>query len=139
MALGKISSNLANGKELKSLPGIWPRTAKAIIEYKDTVGSIDEHTLSSIPYIRISRELLDLLDFSMDCSVRITRQQAEIDRFTDTIDRANLRGPSFNLHMTTDLPYPSVGASSPNSRCIPFSAPLTHGSRLSLSAPAHTH
>ena len=90
MAFRKIPINLASEAELKSLPGIGPRTARAVIEYRETVGQIDEHNLANIPYIRISRELLDLIDFSVDGSGRITRQQAEIDQITDAIDRTKL-------------------------------------------------
>ncbi|MES9970666.1 MAG: hypothetical protein ABW092_11580, partial [Candidatus Thiodiazotropha sp.] len=64
MSLRKIPINLANEEELKSLPGIGPRTARAVLDFLETVGRIDEHNLSCIPYIRISRELLDLIDFS---------------------------------------------------------------------------
>ena len=139
MAFRKIPINLASEAELRSLPGIGPRTARAVIEYRETVGQIDEHNLANIPYIRISRELLDLIDFSVDGSGRIIRQQAEIDQITDAIDRANLRGPSCIQPINTGLSYPTMGGLSPGYRYSTFAAPPNPSSKLSLSAPADTH
>ena len=91
MASNKININTATYDELISLPGIGPRTAKAIIELRETYGSVDREQLAEIPYIRLSYELLQILDFSQ--SDAADRQKYEIDRISERIDRADLLGP----------------------------------------------
>lgn len=103
------------------------------------MGQIDEHNLANIPYIRIFRELPDLIDFSVDGSGRITRQQAEIDQITDAIDRANLRGPSCIQPINTGLSYSTMCGLSPDYRYSTYAAPPNPSSKLSLSAPADSH
>lgn len=115
MALRRVPINLASEEQLKSLPGIGPRTAKAIIDFRENVGPLTEHTLPTIPYIRISRDLLDLVDFTTEPTASAT-QQDEIDRLVQAVDRANLKGPSFNRsvptspYKPTDTYFPSVPA-----------------------------
>lgn len=54
MALRRVPINLASEEQLKSLSGIGPRTAKAIIDFRENVGPLTEHTLPTIPYISVS-------------------------------------------------------------------------------------
>ncbi|MES9906418.1 MAG: hypothetical protein ABW168_27520, partial [Sedimenticola sp.] len=59
-------------------------------------GKIDEEALTNIPYIRMSSELLDSLDFEFDARDQdrtIRSHQEEIDRLTAVIDDANRWGP----------------------------------------------
>lgn len=91
MSFKKVRINEASFEELTSLPGIGHKTAHAILEIRDKYGLIDEETLQSIPHIRISRELLSLVDFYPADERRY--QKGPLERITEAINRADLHGP----------------------------------------------
>ena len=98
-----LNINRATYAQLINLPGIGPKTAQAILEYRDLHGDITPEILSSIPYIRFSNNLISLLDFSIEDThmsderdpqlEAFNTQQQQIDSLTETIDRASLSGP----------------------------------------------
>ena len=61
-----LNINDASYHELIKLPGIGPKTADSIVEYRNVHGIITPEILASIPYIRFSSNLVSLLDFSTD-------------------------------------------------------------------------
>ncbi|KAH3729961.1 hypothetical protein DPMN_055939 [Dreissena polymorpha] len=99
----RVPINTASETQLRSLPGIGARTANAIINYRERVGPIDEEQLSIIPYIRMSKDLLDLIDFTPYGREFPTAQHEDIDKLSDTFHRSRLQGPNLqNAYYHTD-------------------------------------
>ena len=88
---GKLLINQASVDELKRLPGIGARTAESIVAYRRSVGWLTEESFRSIPYIRMSPELLELVDFEIP---ERFKQQEEILRVAEAADQAEMRRPS---------------------------------------------
>ncbi|KAH3821819.1 hypothetical protein DPMN_123587 [Dreissena polymorpha] len=98
----RVPINTASESQLRSLPGIGFRTVKAILDYREKVVPIDEEKLSMIPYIRMSKDLLDLIDFSPYGRQYLTTQHDEMDKFSDTFHRSSLH--DFYYH-GAQMPY----------------------------------
>ncbi|KAH3855830.1 hypothetical protein DPMN_098400 [Dreissena polymorpha] len=98
----RVPINTASESQLRSLPGIGLRTAKAIMDYREKVGPIDEEKLLMIPYIRMSKELLDLIDFIPYGRQYPTTQYDEMDKFSDTFHRSSLHDSYYH---GAQMPY----------------------------------
>jgi hypothetical protein len=91
MAYMKVNINTVSFDELTSLPGIGPKTAQTIIKFRENFRLIDEKQLSAIPHIRMSNQLVDMIDFSLPDSR--DRRKSYIDTISEKINKADLFGP----------------------------------------------
>ena len=63
----KVKVNKADAAELKRLPSVGDATAENIIRYRQENGNIrDIQTLITIKFVKVSNELLNLVDFEPD-------------------------------------------------------------------------
>ena len=65
MATGfnKVPINSCGFEQLLTLPGVGPKIANGIMDLRDKGLYIDLETLCLLPYLRVTKELLDLVDF----------------------------------------------------------------------------
>ena len=101
----RVPINTASETQLRSLPGIGVRTAQAIIDYRERVGPIDEEKLAMIPYIRMSKDLLDLIDFTPYGRQFPTAQYDEMDTFSDDFHRSSLQDPYYHAALRPQMAY----------------------------------
>ncbi len=60
----KIHVDLATKEELQMVPGVGPKIAEAIIKLREAnKGTISKLQLASIPHVRVSPEMWDMLAF----------------------------------------------------------------------------
>ena len=65
MATGfnKVPINSCGFEQLLTLPGVGPKIAKSIMDLRDKGTYIDLETLCLLPYLRLTSELLEMIDF----------------------------------------------------------------------------
>ena len=66
MATGfnKVPINSCGFEQLLTLPGVGPKIANSIMNLRDTGMSIDFETLCVLPWLRVTPDLIALIDFS---------------------------------------------------------------------------
>jgi hypothetical protein len=65
--IDKVKVNKADATELKRLPSVGDATAENIIRYRQENGNIrDIQTLITIKFVKVSNELLNMVDFELD-------------------------------------------------------------------------
>ena len=65
--ISKVSINTCNKSDLLKLPGIGPKIAQRIMTIRSTGMHLTAESLSSIPYVKTTPELMGLIDFSKPC------------------------------------------------------------------------
>ncbi|KAH3803008.1 hypothetical protein DPMN_156706 [Dreissena polymorpha] len=112
----RLPINTASEAQLRSLPGIGVRTAHAIIDYRERVGSIDEEKLAMVPYIRMSKDLLDLIDFTPYGRHFLTAQYDEMDKLSDDFHRSSLQDPYYRAASRPHMAYADSDNANLNNR-----------------------
>ncbi len=122
----KIHVDLATKEELQTVPGVGPKIAEAIIRFREAnKGTISKLQLASIPHVRVSPEMWDMLAFEEEGLHMGGESEGEssdggedeigvpskgldgdaiIDKITSVIDNADLRGPPISLAQPLILP-----------------------------------
>ncbi|KAH3841277.1 hypothetical protein DPMN_114736 [Dreissena polymorpha] len=112
----RIPINTASETQLRSLPGIGVRTAQAIIDYRERVGPIDEEKLAMTPYIRMSKDLLDLIDFIPYGRQFPTSQYDEMDKLSDDLHQSSLQDPYYRAASRPHMAYADSDNANLNNR-----------------------
>ena len=60
----KVKINFASEKDLQKLHGVGPSVAKAISQYRSSVGNISPTSLNEIKNLKVTSEFLDNVDFT---------------------------------------------------------------------------
>ena len=60
----RVLINICSIEELMSVPGIGAKEADTILELREAKGDLELDDLNQVPYLRITPQLLDCLDFT---------------------------------------------------------------------------
>jgi hypothetical protein len=60
----RVLINICSIEELMSVPGIGAKEADKILELREAKGDLELDDLNQVPYLRITPQLLDCLDFT---------------------------------------------------------------------------
>ena len=115
----RINVNEASVDELKTLPGVGHKTADSIVAYRTNVGWLNEDSFKAIPYIRVSAQLLQLVDFTIPDQYR---QREEIDRVSVAIDESVRRRSPLHYRglSSSDWQMPPVQSDEYSTRRSPY-------------------
>ena len=121
MALGvnKVAINTCSYEQMQTLPGFSPITADRIMTLRECM-TIDLETLCVLPWLKVTPDLIDLIDFGPAC----TPSPREIERANSLIERqSNMalplleqpenQGPGSGHKGTIDRSFPVQGTSTP--------------------------
>ena len=96
------------GRELLSLPGIGEHFADEILRIREEKGNIELNELRSIRGLRVTDELIDLIDFR---PYELSNKEAQRDIKTQNIQHSGLINPSTYSNEGSSVPFhfnPSV-------------------------------
>ena len=60
----RVLINICSNEELMSLPGIGAKGVDKILELREAKGDLELDDLNQVPYLRITQQLIDCLDFT---------------------------------------------------------------------------
>ena len=76
--MAKVKINFAEVKELKTLPGIGNAIAIKIVQSRQTVGNFSLEDLSSLSYLTVTQDLLDLIDWEVNPDLVFDETQTDV-------------------------------------------------------------